>query len=101
MDNRPYKAPSTLGEKGQQRYFIRRGSSSVIANQEEERLLLEMAKRIPFDDRINHQARIDQLSLGVIRWFLQEINSELSEDAVRMPLVDLALQMRIASGPSE
>ncbi|HEX7844421.1 MAG TPA: ATP-binding protein, partial [Chitinophagaceae bacterium] len=30
-DNRPYKVPSTLGAKGQHRYYVRRGSSSVIA----------------------------------------------------------------------
>ena len=29
---RPYKAPSTLGEKGQKRYYIRKGSVSKIAN---------------------------------------------------------------------
>lgn len=100
-DNRPYKAPATLGEKGQHRYYIRRGSSSVVANQQEERLLLEMAKRIPFDDRVNHQANIGQLSLGVIRSFLQEIKSELWDESVRMPLAELAQQMRIAAGPPE
>lgn len=55
----------------------------------------------PFDDRVNHQTNINHLSLGVIRSFLQEIKSGLWEESVRMPLVELAQQMRIASGPPE
>jgi ATP-dependent DNA helicase RecG len=100
-DNRPYKVPSTLGAKGQNRYYVRRGSSSVIANQQEERLLLEMAKRIPFDDRVNHHSKIEDLSFGLIRSFLEEIKSDLAKEAAHMPLSELAQQMRIAGGPSE
>lgn len=100
-DNRPYKVPATLGDKGQYRYYIRRGSSSVIANQQEEQLLFEMAKRIPFDDRINHHADISALSFGTIRSFLEEIKSTLSIEAPHMSLTELALQMHIATGPAE
>lgn len=90
-----------MGSKGQYRYYVRRGSNSVLAKQEDKRLLLELAKKIPFDDRINHQASVDQISLGVIRSFLQEIKSGLADEAARMPLADLSVQMRIASGPRE
>lgn len=100
-DNRPYKVPSTLGTKGQNRYYVRRGSSSVAANQQEERLLLEMAKRIPFDDRVNHHSKIEDLSFGLIRPFLEEIKSDLAKEAAHMPLGELAQQMRIAGGPPE
>lgn len=100
-DNRPYKVPTTLGAKGQSRYYIRRGSSSVIANQQEEQLLLDMAKRIPFDDRVNHHAKLGDLSFGLIRSFLEEIKSDLAKDAAHMPLPDLAQQMRITGGPPE
>jgi ATP-dependent DNA helicase RecG len=100
-DNRPYKAPSTVGEKGQYKHYIRRGSSSVVASHREELLLFEMAKRIPFDDRINHAAKIDSLNFGLIRSFLEEIKSDLAEDAAHIPLPQLAIQMRIAAGPPE
>ncbi|WP_276503777.1 RNA-binding domain-containing protein [Terrimonas pollutisoli] len=100
-DNRPYKVPTTLGAKGQNRYYVRRGSSSVIANHQEEQLLLEMAKRIPFDDRVNHHAKIDDLSFGLIRSFLEEIKSDLAKEAAHMSLSELAQQMRVAGGPSE
>ncbi len=100
-DNRPYKVPTTLGAKGQSRYYVRRGSSSVIANQQEEQLLLEMAKRIPFDDRVNHHAKIEHLSFGIIRSFLEEIKSDLSKEAAHMSLAELAQQMKISGGPAE
>lgn len=100
-DNRPYKAPSTLGEKGQKRYYVRRTSNSVLANPQEEQLLLDMAKRIPFDDRVNHHASVNDLSFALIREFLEEVKSDLRKEATKMPLPDLAIQMRIASGPPE
>jgi len=103
-DNRPYKAPSTLGEKGdkgQKRYFVRRGSNSVIANEKEESLLLEMAKKIPFDDRINHHASVNDLSFSLMRDFLEDVKSDLRKDAPSMSVVDLAQQMRIVGGPPE
>jgi ATP-dependent DNA helicase RecG len=100
-DNLPYKVPSTLGAKGQHRYYVRRGSSSIVANQQEELLLLEMAKRIPFDDRVSHHSKIEDLSFGLIRSFLEEIKSDLAKEAAHMPLSELAQQMRIAGGPPE
>ncbi len=100
-DNRPYKAPSTLGEKGQHRYYVRRGSNSVQANGQEEQLLLEMAKRIPFDDRVAHHVPLTALNFGLIREFLEEIKSDLAKEAAHMPLPELAQQMRITGGPPE
>ncbi len=100
-DNRPYKAPSTLGDKADKKYYVRRGSATVSANQNEERLLLEMAKRIPFDDRVNHHAKLDHLQLTHIQGFLSEIKSDLYKESTKMPLADIARQMRIAAGPPE
>ncbi len=100
-DNRPYKVPSTLGAKGQSKYYVRRGSNSVAANPQEEQLLLEMSKRIPFDDRVNHHAKIDHLNFGTIRAFLEEIKSDLLKEATHMSLPELAQQMKIANGPPE
>ncbi len=100
-DNRPYKVPTTLGQKGQNRYYVRRGASTVAANQQEERFLLEMAKRIPFDDRVHHHASIDDLSFALIREFLEAVRSDLRNEAAHMSLPELAVQMRIAAGPPE
>jgi len=100
-DNRPYKAPDKLGEKGQKRYFIRRGSVTTKANNTEEKLLFDMAKKIPFDDRVNHHASVNDLSFALIRDYLEEVKSDLRDEAIHMSLTDLAVQMRIASGPKE
>lgn len=100
-DNRPYKVPTTLGAKGQKRYYVRRGSNSVLANIQEEKSLLEMAKRIPFDDRVNHHATLDDLNFGLIREFLEEVKSDLRKEAMNLPMSELAQQMRIVNGPPE
>ena len=100
-DNRPYKAPTTLGAKGQKRYYVRRGSTTVLANDKEETLLLDMAKRIPFDDRVNHHASVENLDLTLIRLYLSEVKSDLEKEVAKISLPDLALQMRIATGPPE
>ena len=101
-DNRPYKCPVKFGTKdSQRRYYVRRNSVTKLANHQEEQLLLEMAKKVPFDDRVNHNATIDDLNFGLIRGFLEEVKSDLRTEAIKMPLKDLAVQMHIATGPAE
>ncbi|MDZ7847412.1 MAG: ATP-binding protein [Owenweeksia sp.] len=60
-----------------------------------------MAARIPFDDRVNHQAWIDDFDLGLIQAYLQEIKSELYRESTRMSLAELSRAMLIAKGPEE
>ena len=100
-DNRMYTAPVTLGSKAQRQPYIRVGSESIIAKDENLRQLLEQTAHIPFDDRINHQAKIDDFDLSLIQAHLQEIKSDLYAESTRMPLVDLAKAMYIAKGPEE
>jgi len=102
-DMRPYSAPESLGERGiQNRFFyIRRGSRTIRAQGEDLRRLQELTARIPFDDRINQNARIDDLDLGLIRDFLHEIKSDLAEESTMMPFSDLCRHMNIARGPEE
>ena len=102
-DMRPYSAPESLGERGMQNrfYYIRSGSRSIQARGENLRRLMELTARIPFDDRINQNARLDDLNLGLIRDFLQEIKSDLAEESAKMPFPYLCRQMNIARGPDE
>lgn len=60
-----------------------------------------MAARIPFDDRVNNRANLDDLDLGLIREHLQEIKSGLLEESAQMPFPDLCRTMLIAKGPNE
>ncbi len=40
-----------------------------------------MAKKIPFDDRVNHHASIKDFNFGLIREFLEEVGSDLRKEA--------------------
>lgn len=101
-DNRPYSAPDSLGKEGGRRNsYIRLGGASVIAKGETLRRLQELTARIPFDDRLNNQATIDDFNLGLIREYLQEVKSDLFKESERMSLIDLCRALYIVKGPTE
>jgi len=100
-ENRPYKAPASLAEKSHKRFFIRRGSKTVPANTIEEITLIGLAAKIPFDDRINHQAGLSDLKLLLIQNYLQEIGSELYEHSSKLSFEELTAKMQIARGSLE
>jgi ATP-dependent DNA helicase RecG len=98
---RPYKAPTTLGEKGQKRYYVRHGSVSKIANTVEEKQLLSLSESIPFDDRLNYHAGLSDLNPLLIKTFLKDVKSDLEEKVGNIPFEDLCRQMQIADGTKE
>lgn len=101
-DNRIYTAPSSIGNNGGSREaFVRIGSSSIIARGETLRRLQELTARVPFDDRINNQASIQDLDLGLIQAYLQEVKSGLYEESKTMSFEDLCRSMLIAKGSNE
>ena len=101
-ENRPYKSPVSLAkDKAQKEYYVRHFTSTTRANADEQRRLLDLTAKIPFDDRINQQAELSDLSLGLIREHLHEIKSKLAEEAATMPFESLCRQMRIVGGPVE
>lgn len=100
-DNRPYTAPSTQGKNSQRYSYIRFGSRSIIAKDDNLRRLQELTARIPFDDRINGKAKLNDLDLGLIQAFLQEVKSDLYEESKKISFEDLCQRMLIAKGPEE
>src|SRR5712672_3059226 len=52
-EERPYSAPSTLGPKAQQKIYVRQGSVTMVASEEAERQLRELATIRHFDDRMH------------------------------------------------
>ncbi len=100
-DMRPYSCPSTLGDDARRQYYIRSGSRTIIAQGSNQTRLIELTAKVPFDDRINQQAKINHLELGLIREFLQQVGSDLFEESANMPFADLCKAMQIARGPSE
>lgn len=100
-DNRAYIAPITQGKGAQKVSYIRLGSHSVIAKDESLRELQALAARIPFDDRLNHHAKLEDLDLGLIQAHLQEIKSDLYEQSKTMSFQDLCHAMQIYKGAKE
>lgn len=100
-DNRPYTGLTTLGKGGQRQPYVRIGSRSIVARGETLRQLQELTARIPFDDRVNNQATINDFDLGTIQAYLQEIRSDLYAESTKLSLQELAITMHIAKGPVE
>jgi ATP-dependent DNA helicase RecG len=100
-ENRPYKAPQTLGNKSYKRVYIRRGSVTKPASKEEERFLNTISIALPFDDRINHHASIHDLDKDLMTEFLYRAGSELCREADKISKEELALRMQLLKGASE
>lgn len=77
-DNRPYQAPKKKGEG--RAFFIRQGSESVEAQGDTLRQLLELAAKVPFDDRRSLDAHLRDLSPTLVRRFLGDVGSKLADD---------------------
>ncbi|MDD3627729.1 MAG: putative DNA binding domain-containing protein, partial [bacterium] len=100
-NTRPYKAPGSLGKSPKYSYFIRRYSSTVKANINEERELIGMSNQIPFDDQVNHKSKITDLDILKIREFLNEIKSNLRDEIENLNIKELSRIMNIAEGSNE
>src|SRR3982074_2022042 len=75
---RPYKARLSLSKDGRDwGYFIRKGSCTVRARDNDEAELLSLTATVPFDDRMNQRAQVADLSRELIRDYLLEVQSEL------------------------
>jgi len=103
-DNRPYKAPISLSEKRSERaMYIKRGSKTVKVKDSsyDERRLIELTARIPFDDRINQTTTLDNLNLRLIQNYLKEVMSSLYEESTKIPFSELCRHLMIAKGSEE
>ena len=99
---RPYKAPEAVTAKNKVwKYFIRRYSSTVEAKGDAEQELLSLTAKVPFDDRFNQFARVDELSKPLMQDFLKEVGSALADDAPGLSAEALGRQMNVAGGPTE
>ena len=103
-DSRPYKAPVSLSEKKSEKaYYIKRGSATIKVkdSSEDERRLLELTARIPFDDRINQKATINDIELRLVQAYLKEVMSALYEESTKISFADLCKQLQVAKGKDE
>lgn len=99
---RPYSAPKTMARGSHDRAcYIRKMASTIEPSQEELRELYNLSNNVPFDDRPNHGASIDDLSISLIKEFLRTIGSALYDEVDTAPFVELCRRMDIVAGPDE
>jgi ATP-dependent DNA helicase RecG len=77
-ETRPYSSPKTMANDNKERiHYIRKASNTVEPTDDEEKDLFNLANRVPFDDRVNHQAEMSDLNITLIQNYLKEIKSSL------------------------
>ncbi len=99
---RPFKAPVSLA-RGEREfaYYIRKGSVTVRAGRQDETELMSLAATVPFDDRNNQRADLEDLDLGLIRAYLKQVKSDLFRESAELDFSRLCRQMNIVDGPDE
>ena len=105
-EDRPYKCPEKVysgkeKEKSNKVYYIRKGSRTIKANVHEERELMSLSRDIPFDDRINYHAEITDMKPALLADYLQNVGSNLSDNALNRLVEAVATDMQLVRGPSE
>jgi len=101
-ETRPYQCKVTLSKKKDQwDYYIRKQSSSVRAVKQDKHELLRLAATVPFDDRYNQSASVNELSSRLIEEFLEEIGSTLLDQVTAIPIEQLGRMMNIVGGLDE
>jgi ATP-dependent DNA helicase RecG len=92
-DDGPYKAPKDVYSKSkadkQKEYWIKPSSVKTAAKGAELSELFEKFNSVPFDDRINRQAKITDIRRGYLEDFLVESNSSLAAEINNKPMEDL------------
>ena len=61
----------------------------------------ESVLQVPFDDRYNQNASLDDLSLRLIQQYLQDVGSDLLLEVAELSMEVLGRRMNIVGGPSE
>lgn len=72
-----------------------------MARQDEERELMTLTAKVPFDDRLNQRASLKDLDRSLIERFLREIRSDLAENVRNMTMEEICERMKIVDGPKE
>lgn len=101
--NRPYSVPENVTAKsGSKEYFyVRSGTSSIIAKGEVLDELRELASRVPFDERGNPDITVEDISTILLREYLVKVGSKLAHELYQRPLNEILEQMDLFVGPSE
>ncbi len=102
--NRPYTIPIDVTVKqSNPAFYVRSGTSSIVAKGEVLDELRDMASRIPFVERGNPQINLSDISRIHLKDYLLKVNSRLREVDLSSDanLMDVLEQMDLLDGPTE
>lgn len=100
--NRPYEVPEDItANKKEFFYYIRKYASSIKAGKQEREELISLANHIPFDDRANTDASLNDISFTLLKDHLRLTKSRLHDWVETRPKADIMEQMELLSGPPE
>ena len=100
---RPYKTVEHVTSKkdNEYKYIIRYGSNSVVATPEQERELLSMSAREPFDTLGNENATLEDISPILLSEHLKKTGSKLAKQIKSLGVQEILEQMQLIDGPPE
>lgn len=99
-ETRPYRAKASPADSSDVwHHYIRTQSRTVVARGKYLSELFGLAATVPFDDRPNREATLNDLSRHLIVDFLREVDSTLAEQAGELSIEQLGRQMNIVAGP--
>ncbi|MDR1065192.1 MAG: putative DNA binding domain-containing protein [Oscillospiraceae bacterium] len=99
-DDGPYSAPENVHSKNKadkhKVYWIKPSSVKTVAKGSELSELFEKFNSVPFDDRVNRQAKITDIRRAFVEDFLVESNSALASEINNRTLEDLLVALEVA-----
>lgn len=100
--NRPYSVPEYVTvKKSIPKYYVRSKSSTIEARGTILEEVRDLANKVPFDERGNESATIEDLSSLLVYDHLKTIDSKLAENFSSRPLVEILEEMDLLTGPIE
>ena len=101
-ERRPYKVPNQITAKQKTyNYYIRYNSSSIIPKDEYERELINLANRMPFDDRGNDNIKLSDISPLLLNDFLIKAKSGLAGVSLTDHMEEVLEQMDLLESVPE
>lgn len=95
---RPYSSPKNMAKDCRERVcWIRKMASTIQPSDEELRDLYSLANNVPFDDRVNHFAELNDLNITLIQQYLREVGSSLYQESGQMDFAELCRSMNLIS----
>ncbi len=91
----------TATKNGKEYFYIRSGTSSIIAKGEILDELRELASRVPFDEKGNPDTRIEDISTLLLREYLVKVESKLANEINIRPIEEILEQMDLFVGSKE